>query len=441
MVRIRNFFLKLFNFLNLIYSILFKEFINNFISIILGPKKKVFIFFIFSFFYYFIFKLQFLIFLIFLTFYFLTFIIMFFFLNTEYTFEFKETPLNPSKIFFYSIFNVVWVLPQSFAFNIFYNILNYVNNMCLIGFLTFFKKNYFIFLLIPFFLLLYFIRYFVLNFFNIYGAIYISLFICSKIVNDLFRLLEFNFQSKKAMYQNILLNLFINNSFIQYSIQKKIFLKLNYNLVFNILGHLKTLFPHISGLDKFVSAFMEYDSSIKPIPLYLNNHYGVVYSSTKYTEKNLTNNLISSPHINVISKNSIKKYENDFFTHPNFKNQDKANCFTPSYELNLKSNQIGELPLNSLVNTNQFVLNSQASIILNNKHPILYNKNGKFYEEANAPSVYEYSKEYKIPIIKNLDHFNYFESLNKDYFSTPQGINEYNLIKTMLISYKFLYKS
>lgn len=80
--------------------------------------------------------------------------------------------------------------------------------------------------------MVYYTRLYILHWFNIYGFMYISILISSKLTVDLFYLLQFNYKTYKSVYQHILLNLFINSSYIQEANQRNLICKSNYELIF-----------------------------------------------------------------------------------------------------------------------------------------------------------------------------------------------------------------
>lgn len=91
-------------------------------------------------------------------------------------------------------------------------------------FKEFFLEYFYIFFLLPIFFLMYYIRYKILNYFNLYGLIYLSVLISSLYVIKLFNLLKLNFENYIAIYQHILINLFITNKSIGSASEKTLIL-------------------------------------------------------------------------------------------------------------------------------------------------------------------------------------------------------------------------
>lgn len=357
-------------------------------------------------------------------------------MKTEYTISYTNIETNSDRILFYSIFNVIFFIPSAYAFNIWYNIVQFVYDIKSIGIKNYFKKNYFIFLLIPLFIIVFFTRKYILNFFNIYGLVYISILICSKIVNHLFFLLRFKYESYIAIYEHILLNIFINSEVIQKVLNKKLILKPEYIIIFNMFGFLLNKFYKFRGLEKLVTGF-DTDSSIKNISIttYENRHITKKYLSEKYLDKNLTNNLTSQSSIKVIDeKNCQKLYRNDFYSEPNAVGQDKPNAFTPTYESDIDSIIIQKLPRKMIIDENKFTINSLNSLVSHRHDPILYNKGGKFYEVQGSPTVSEYSKEFEINAYHKFILIDEFEKENQEYLNTPEGAFEYTMLKLCLFS-------
>lgn len=307
-------------------------------------------------------------------------------------------------------------------------------------FKEFFLEYFYIFFLLPIFFLMYYIRYKILNYFNLYGLIYLSVLISSLYVIKLFNLLKLNFENYIAIYQHILINLFITNKSIGSASEKTLILDWNYKLTFNVTSFIESFLMKFKNADKLLKAIKYTHSDLNSHTYLINNHFTKLYQSSFYPDKNLANSLTSTSHINVLNdSNQIEKIDNDFYFYPNAVDKDKVNSIIPNYELDLSTTLIKPIDKLTKFNFNKFTHWSAANLINHKDDKIIYSKDGIFYKKNEAPTVYQYCEDAKLDSFNGLKLVTEFEKDNEELLSTQQGQSDYNVFKMMIFT-EFYFK-
>lgn len=192
------------------YIKIFKPFLINIFAIFDNFKKgdynKVFIFIASTFIIFILIQVQIMVGIIFLLYYCVIFL-LFYFLSIPYVLNYAKLPFNFRYLIRHTIFNLVVLLPRAKAFLYFYNISSFL-----------IKKEYkkikldiqltvniilIIILVVSFY---YFFKMFLL----VFGFSYLSLFISSHFVNQLFLFLDLKYSTLRAKIQHLIINCIIN---------------------------------------------------------------------------------------------------------------------------------------------------------------------------------------------------------------------------------------
>lgn len=287
-------------------------------KIIFIDKKKFLLFFLLVPFVFLIIRIQILI-GVSLFFCYALFIALILILKTEKTITCEELPVNTDRLVFYSLYNIFFGVPKAKSFLLIYEILYFITNYHLRP-----NKN----LLFP--MVLSFVVVFLIKFsiFIILGVSYLSIFITSNFIVNLFGILEGDFETKKSKEQHILMNSFVLiSSSVGLADSKKIIISFD-NITLNPKGNWDVFFSNVKNPELFLQNYYSPIFSQTKF-MYINNHYAWYQDSTKYKNIKLGVNFTSNNKIVVIGENNEEKIiKLDCGTRPNFSGQDKLNFFT-----------------------------------------------------------------------------------------------------------------
>lgn len=360
------------------------------------------LFFLFLYPIYYIIKIQIIIGILHFTFFIFIFVVFYLLLKTEYSFQCKELPANTSKLGLYSFLNVFLFVPKAKAFIYFYNFMFYIfnkdknvsnNNSNYTNIII----SYTIFLTI--FLIIYMLKFSLLI---IFGYSYLTLYVCSQFTLKIFNIFTYKFVSKKAMYQTILINCFMDNvDTVGYANELALIISKD-EIIFNMKSFLTNFFFKVKNPELLKKAY-EVNKGVYNTA-YINNHYNFNISSQRYPDKCIAKNLTSSSKIKVIDENNvITNIKCPHSYKPNLKGVNKENFITPAYIMNKNNVVVGELDKNSLVKMNEFSKQIQASFLCEKDKRLILYEDYQWYDNSNNPTLKEFCKEYKLPLDEKIE--------------------------------------
>lgn len=390
--------------------------------------KKILLLILTTPFIYYTIKIQIIISMIFFLYFFLVFFCLFF-LKSPFLLQCKEVYLNPEFIERYAFFNVFIQIPRSYAYYTFYNILHFiVNNKK-------FKHNKLNFFDFVGFTFLFFIVYiYKFSFFLLLGYSYLSINITINLIIMIERLLSYEYENNKALYQTLILNcLIINNNIISKTEDLKIYYNKDDELEFNMFGFFKKFFKNVKSSELLKDVY--YNKPQDTDVIYCNNHFTAIQKSLKYKEKNIATNYTSNKTLIIKNEKNIK--EEIILTDgkkPNFIGQNKDNYFkdnylTPPHTIDEKTSIIKEFPTKYIYKANTLKSDANIHLLKNADNKIYYSEKGEILKKENSPTLKEYSKETELPIYKKIEQIQKFEKINEEYLNTKDGKEQYDLFK------------
>lgn len=416
-----------FNLILFIIKPVFQKFLAN-IFIIFNEKKKIICFLLFLPITYYLVKIQIYVVIFFVLWYLILFIIFYKLLKSQLTISCEEAPLNTSNLSNYVILNTFIFIPKAKAFIIVYNFLFFI-----------FKKkeklNFSIFFILSLVFLVIYV--FKISLILITGYTFLSISVTSDFVINLFNTLTWNYESKKAKYQHILINCFLNNKdTVGKADEMKIIIN-NGDVFFNMIQKFYQLFSKFKNLELLGNNYLDIKDNIYVGNI--NNHYNCLVESTKYPDFNISKNVTSSLFVNSLDENGIiSKIECRDGFWPNIKGQNKGNFLSPSYLLDKKSSIVKELQSGQNIKLSTFLNRAYLSIIFDKDQKMTFFKDGKLHSDSNTPSVKEFCYDSKIPVTDSIKKIEEFEKVNSEVLNTKEGREAYNVIKKIMFGFEMV---
>lgn len=179
----------------------------------------------------------------------------------------------------------------------------------------------------------------------------------------------------------------------------------------------------------------------------VNNDMVYSLKSLKQTSsafnKNLTISAVTKPSIDVIVDGKVKKpfKLSTLFRAPTRVGPTTYNIYnyrvfylTPTHELNQDSVTIDEIPKTLLEFLQSLGCQAFLEILLSQNEFMLYRSADEYYFFKDSPTVSDYADENKIVIYSQINYLKQFEDENKDYLQTPEGKQNYEVLKLVFKS-------